>query len=182
MFRFKFTTSILLLLLGFAPVASADGVAWTLHGMLFSDGATASGSFVYDASTNTVSAVDITTTSGSLFEGATYTTVDPSFTPLPSDIGVVVLLLPDFTASSALELEFFTSNTFATPENLTNAGGTVFTALNEFVCLNPACTSVNDLRGTIGDGTVTGTVSTPETSTLLLLAMGLPGLYILRRR
>src|SRR6516164_5165672 len=151
MFRFNVAATILLLVLALAPVASADGVTWTLHDQLFSDGATASGSFVYDASTHTVSSVNITTTGGSLSGGATYAAVLPSFTPLPFDIGFVVTLMPDFTGSSALELEFFTSNTFAVPENLTNAGGTVVTALNEFACLNPACTSVKDLRGTIGD-------------------------------
>lgn len=57
-----------------------------------------------------------------------------------NDIGFVVTLMPDFTGTGALE--FFTSNTFATPTNLTNAGGTIFTALNEFQCLNASCTSV----------------------------------------
>jgi len=179
MFRFNVIAGILLMLFVLAPVASADGVTWTLQNMLFNDGATASGSFVYDAATNTVSSIHITTTSGSFFTGATYTAVDPSFAPLPFDIGVVVMLMSDFTGSSALELEFFTSNTFAVPQNLTNAGGTVFTALNEFACLNSACTSVNDLRGTIADGTVT---SAPEPSTLVLAGLGLLGLCTLRRR
>jgi hypothetical protein len=87
----------------------------------------------------------VTTTAGSAFGGATYTAVDPSFTPLPNDIGFVVTLLPDFTGTGALELEFFASDTFATPTNLTNAGGTIFTGLNEFECLNASCTSVDDL-------------------------------------
>ena len=182
MFRLNVAASILFLLLGLAPGASADSVTWTLHDVLFSDGATASGSFVYDASTNKVSAVNITTTGGSLFGGATYRAVDPSFTPLPFDIGFVVTLMPDFTGSSALELEFFTSNSFAVPLNLTNAGGTVFTALNEFACLNAACTSVNDLRGTTGDATIVGAVSTRETSTLLLVGIGLLGLCAVNKR
>lgn len=176
MSRISMIVGVVLVLFGFAPTASADGVTWTLNNMVFSDGATASGSFVYDASTNALSSINVTTTAGSAFGGATYTAVDPSFTPLPNDIGFVVTLLPDFTGTGALELEFFTSNTFAIPTNLTNAGGTIFTALNEFQCLNASCTSVNDLRGTIGSGTVTGVVITPEPSSLVLLAIGTFGL------
>jgi len=176
MYRIAIIAAVLWVLFGFVPAALADGVSWTLNNMVFSDGATASGSFVYDAATNTLSSISITTTAGSAFGGATYTAVDPSFTPLPNDIGFVVTLMPDFTGTGALELEFFTSNTFATPTNLTNAGGTIFTALNEFQCLNASCTSVNDLRGTVGSGTVTGVVITPEPSSLLLLAIGALGL------
>jgi hypothetical protein len=180
MSRVSIIAAVVLALFGFVPTASADGVLWTLNDMIFSDGATASGSFVYDAATNTLSSISITTTAGSAFGGATYTAVDPSFTPLPNDIGFVVTLMPDFTGTGALELEFFTSNTFATPTNLTNAGGTIFTALNEFQCLNTSCTSVDDLRGTIGSGTVTGLV-VPEPSTLLFLLIGALGVVVAAR-
>lgn len=180
MSRISIIAAVVLALFGFVPTASADGVLWTLNDMAFSDGATASGSFVYDAATNTLSSISITTTAGSAFGGATYTAVDPSFTPLPNDIGFVVTLMPDFTGTGALELEFFTSNTFARPTNLTNAGGTIFTALNEFQCLNADCTSVSDLRGTIGSGTVTGVVVS-EPSTLLFLVIGALGIVVAAR-
>jgi len=182
MYRIAMIVGVVLALFGFAPTASADGVTWTLNDMVFSDGATASGSFEYDAATNTLSSINVTTTAGSAFGGATYTAVDPSFTPLPNDIGFVVTLIPDFTGTGALELEFFTSNSFAIPTNLTNAGGTIFTALNEFQCLNASCTSVNDLRGTIGSGTVTGAVVAPEPSSLLMLAIGAAGIIFAARQ
>jgi len=184
MFRSTILVAVVLALFGMAPIASADGVTWTLHDMAFSDGGTASGSFTYDATTNTLTNINITTTAGTAFGGAIYTAVDPSFTPLPNDIGFVVTLLPDFTGSSALELEFYTSNTFATPQNLTNVPGTVYTALNEFECTNPACTSVGiiDLRGTIGDGTITGVAAAREPSSILMLGAGLLALLVLPTR
>jgi len=124
----------------------------------------------------------VTTTAGSAFGGATYTAVDPSFTPLPNDIGFVVTLLPDFTGTGALELEFFASDTFATPTNLTNAGGTIFTGLNEFECLNASCTSVDDLHGTTGSGPVAGVANTPAFLSSLLLAIGALGFVFAARQ
>jgi hypothetical protein len=91
-------------------------------------------------------------------------------------------LLADFTGTGALELEFFASDTFATPTNLTNPGGTIFAPLNEFECLNASCTSVDDLRGTIGSGTVAGVANTSEPSSLLLLAIGALGFVFAARQ
>jgi hypothetical protein len=59
------------LLLGFGS-AQAIPVIWTLEGVLFEDGGTASGSFVYDADTSTFSDTYIVTTSGSMFPGEAY--------------------------------------------------------------------------------------------------------------
>jgi IPTL-CTERM motif len=52
--------------------ADAAPVTFTLRGVTFQDGATASGSFDYDANTNTYSNVNITTTGGTILPGATY--------------------------------------------------------------------------------------------------------------
>ena len=48
-------------------------LTWTLHNVTFNDGGTASGTYVYDADTNTVSNINIVTTAGSAMPGATYT-------------------------------------------------------------------------------------------------------------
>ncbi len=61
--------SALLLL---AASASAYPTAWTLVGVQFNDGGTATGSFVYDPATNLYSYVNITTSGGSALPGATY--------------------------------------------------------------------------------------------------------------
>ena len=61
-------TALLLLTsaLAAAPVSFASTVTWNLNNISFSDGATASGSFSFDADTNTLSAWDISVTSGVL--------------------------------------------------------------------------------------------------------------------
>ena len=82
-------------------IASADGVTWDLSGVTFSDGGTASGSFVYDAVTNTVSDVDITATARTAFGGARYTSVDPGYGPFSDQIVVVTdLTCPPFLVQS----------------------------------------------------------------------------------
>jgi hypothetical protein len=52
--------------------ASAIPVQWTLEDVVFADGGTASGSFVFDADTSTYSRTDIVTTSGSILQGQSY--------------------------------------------------------------------------------------------------------------
>jgi hypothetical protein len=159
---------VLLVLFGVPSIASADGITWTLSGVTFDDGGTASGSFVFDALTNTYSSIDITTSAGSLFGGATYTGIDPGF---PSTSGQLILvtnpLLSDLTGTGVLELDF---------GPLTNLGGTFpVVAEGEGTCDDAGCTSGTELRTTTA-GSVTATTATPEPSTLLLLVMGVAGL------
>ncbi|MCK6371416.1 MAG: VPLPA-CTERM sorting domain-containing protein [Gammaproteobacteria bacterium] len=60
------------LLMGLSSAIAAP-VQWTLKNVLFDDGGTASGTFVYDATLNVYSNFNITTTAGGSFGGATYT-------------------------------------------------------------------------------------------------------------
>ena len=53
--------------------ASAQPLTWYIQGLTFDDGGTGSGSFNYDATTNTYSNVNILTTSGNKQPGALYT-------------------------------------------------------------------------------------------------------------
>ena len=71
-----------LFLVGLLSVsASAAPLLWTLSGVTFADGGTASGSYIYDATTNTYSSVHVITTAGSRLPGATYTQENVNFTP-----------------------------------------------------------------------------------------------------
>lgn len=55
-----------------AASASTVPVVWTLVDGLLDDGGTASGSFIYDADTNTFSAINLVTTGGSVLGGGTF--------------------------------------------------------------------------------------------------------------
>ena len=55
----------------------AHAILWTLSGVTFDDGGTASGSFDYDADTNTLSSINIVTTAGGTLAGAIFTFQHP---------------------------------------------------------------------------------------------------------
>jgi hypothetical protein len=156
----------------FAGSASAVPVIWTLHEVAFNDGGTASGSFTYDADTNTYSAVNITTTTGSERAGATYAFVctapcvdggPPSATQVTF---VTTSPASDQTGLPLLAIAFF--------DPLTNAGAKaipVFVA--EASCADATC-SLGALPVRISGGFVSSVAAGPiptlsEWSTILLV-------------
>ena len=94
--------------------ANAAPVIWTIDSLLFDDGGTGSGTFSYDASTNTYSNIDILTTAGTASTGAPYMSVI-DFAPNDSDF-LAVMVVP-LAGTHSLELSFAAS--------LTNAGGII---------------------------------------------------------
>ncbi len=112
-FRSLITALMLVALFCMPSIASADGVPvpWTLTGVTFSNGETASGSFDYNSVTNMFSSIDITTTAGN-----TYKTLSGAF---PGSSGSTGLFLGassgDFTGP--LLLLFFDN-----PFELSNSG------------------------------------------------------------
>jgi PEP-CTERM motif len=172
---------VLLVFLCAPSITSADPITWTLSGVTFDDGGTASGSFVFDATTSTLSSISIVTTAGTTsprpgtpFGGTAYTGVNtgaPSgFPPLSFDIAVVPDVTIDLTGSMVLDLEL-------PMPGLTDSGGTVsllaMTAAED-ICSNSDCSVVDDSPFRFAAGELVSPVATtPEPSAFLLLGMGL---------
>lgn len=176
------TALFLLVLLSVPSIASADSapILWTLSGVTFANattptvtGGTATGSFQYDPNTNTFSNIDIVTTAGSGFGGATYTTLSGAgFVSSNTSLWLGASSAP-FTGPLFL-LTF--SNA------LGNAGGVtdfLVTGIDlgggEGTCDDAACVGSTEDRFITG-GAVTSAVVTPEPSALSFLAVGLMAL------
>jgi len=170
--RSLIAVSALFVLFCVPSLASADGIPWVLSGVTFNDGGTASGSFVYDAVTNTYSAINVTTAGGTL-AGATYT----SLSDIAGSSSTGFLFGPN--NSSDLTGASFLMWLFDAP--LTNSGGIVQVSLPppvdsiEAICTSSDCSTFS--QRSITGGEVVGTaVATPEPATFSLVGMGLVAL------
>jgi len=162
--------ALVLLALGLlAGSADAVPVVWTLTGVTFTDGGTASGSFVYDASTNTYSSVNITTTPGSVITtGALLQYVSPGFPPSSTGFLSGASNAPNLTGTRAFAL-FFASA-------LTNAGGVVnLSTSQEASCSNATCVAPAAPSRSTNAGAVNGsaTAAVPAMSPWALAATAL---------
>ncbi len=159
----------LVLALGLIPAAaSATPVIWTLHGVTFTDGGTASGSFIYDSDTNTYSSVNITTTPGTvILTGATLLYVSPGFAPSNSGVLTAASNAADLTGTRAFALYF--------SSNLSNVGGSVSLSGEEASCANATCSSPASPSRFTSAGSVSGiqALQVPALSTSGLAATAL---------
>jgi len=166
--RTLFSAVLVLALLSLPSIASADSILWTLTNVTFSDGATASGTFVFNGTTFT--SIDITTSVGN-----TYMTISPVFTSSNTTLWLGSTG-SDLTGSPLLGLLF--------DSPLVNSGGTVtdFLSLGDLAggegsCNDATCTDPGEDRSITGGGaTSTVGVVTPEPSPLLLLSVALGAL------
>lgn len=179
------------LLLAGAGTALAAPVTWSLHGVTLEDGGVATGTFRYDADTNTFDNINIVTTGG-LMSGSAYTQVGgvyggASMPPAANRVGLL-------TASGAgvgrrnLNLQLLSG--------MTNAGGIItirptsaFSA--ETTCGDPGCaTAVAPLRGVTGGAVTSFPLPPPTIPTMGEWAMilfgailaGFAALTVTRRR
>jgi hypothetical protein len=172
-----------LILISLSLTASAGPLLWTLEGVTFAGGGTASGSFDFNADTGLYSNVDITTTTGGGVTGATYL-----FTcgqDVPACTGVVpnsteaLFLTSNAANQSGLPAIafFFTGIGGVPPQGLTDLGGTIDISnsslsvgdVHEALCNDSACDAP---AGAFRDSNA-GTVATPEPSSALLVGMTL---------
>jgi hypothetical protein len=120
-----------LIFLCIPSVASADsGQTWTLTDVISTDGSTASGSFDYNAVTGLYSDINVVTTLGSAFSGASYSVVDDG---LYSANELVIMANNSYAEGTpVLSLDF--------SPGLTSAGGADFFIAFEGPC-NAGCTA-----------------------------------------
>jgi hypothetical protein len=143
----------------FATVAVATPVVWTVNGTLAS-GKVITGSFTYDADTNTYSAINISSTGG----------VGPfTITPLGASSTISI-----FTVSP---LQTGQDGIIFSSAAKTNAGGTLpITGGLLFDCLEPTCTSVLPRGGeSFSSGTLVGAppAAVPTLSQWVMVLLGL---------
>jgi hypothetical protein len=138
----------------FAVGAKADQVTWYLQGVTFQDGSTASGSFVFDADTNSFSSIDIKTTTGSIRDGAHYVLPNTSVDSVPFFLLFVTSNASDLTGTPVLaaELAF----------EMTNAGGTIGLStssktghFSEDSCIDTICSGPQSPIRNVTGGSIT---------------------------
>jgi hypothetical protein len=180
--RALITVAGLLVFFGLPSMASADGVTWDLMNVTLSGGGTASGSFVYDSTTNTLSDVDITTTAGTSFTGATYLAPNSSAVAFGSYLGPTFFQMTFVPNPSLSGVGTPILVLYSTPGGFPNSpAGTVIALAagsGEYTCGNSACSATGSpLRFLSGD-----VMAAPEPSSLLLLGLGLAGLMVVGKR
>jgi len=156
---------------GLSAPASAAPVTWTLVDAVFADGGSASGTFTYDADTNTYSAINIVTTAGSIQSGDDYNILAPMFVHSATRFGAVPVPSPGLTGLTIFSVTWASA--------LTNAGGVVSILLgggsSEGVCVNFNCSIFNSVGGG-ARAFVSGYVTTSEVPLPAALPMFLAGL------
>ena len=164
--------------------ALAAPVLWTLQDVTFADGATASGSFIFDSElpTNTpaYSSINITVTGGTVFADTTYTGYNA--TSIGSSIYASFTVGGDISQGAlALDLIFASA--------LTDAGGIVAILVPQFYSSQGVCMTTNGLLclGALGptNPIVSGFVTTeavPLPAAAWLMAGGFAGLAAVRKR
>jgi hypothetical protein len=160
-----------------AGAVAAKPITWTLNNVQMANGLNLGGSFVYDADTNTYSAINVTSTGGR----GPFTLVSPNFA---GDSGSAHFI----QAPAAVGQNGLILNTIS-PK--TNAGGTIALAGGGFfTCANAACTAGSYIGGTFAtsgtiQGSAAGPVPTMSEWAMIILGTMLAGgaaRYIQRRK
>jgi hypothetical protein len=155
----------LCVLVAFCAVSNpawAAGILWTLQGVQFDDGGTASGSFVYDPQTNTFSDVNITTTAGTTRGGDVYGFIHPVFSDSLFAFFLTQDISSDQTGLPAFGFSPFEGFQSLSPQAI--LGGA------EEDCVNAACDLAFPNLRLITAGTLVPTAAIPTLSTWGTLA------------
>ena len=162
-----------------AAHAAAGPITWNFTGT-FTDGGSASGSFIFDAGLDTYSSVNINTTTNGPISGANYLVTEPQFTNTSTSVVFAPAVVANYTNTHILVLTF--------PTALTNAGGTI--SINapfsgEGNCSASNCNGNNSVLRLFSSGSVTSgaaVTATPEPSSIMMAGLGLAALAAWRNR
>lgn len=169
-----------------ATTAIAAPIKWELQNVVFDDGGSASGSFLFDADTETFSNLNLTTTQGSVLGGNTYEFSGPWASSKAID-SYSAMTSHDLTGEGGLFLILDTA--------MTNLGGTLSargwdgTAWNsnlgagfwaEGICADAKCNDYSAGRQ-LTSGQIT-TLPVPLPAGGVFLLTGIFGMAALRRR
>jgi hypothetical protein len=171
-----YSRKVLLLLtsaLAIAPVSFASTVTWNLNNVTFSDGATASGSFNFDADTNTLTTWNISVTSGVL-SAFTYSPTDSTAGSYFQVAGYQDELLFMVNGSTR---QLRLTPVYA----LTDSGGTDPIDLNTFGNGSGSveCNNCAPYREVVSGSLAT---ATPEPGSVALLGLGFASVSLLARK
>lgn len=158
------------LAIGAVTPAYATPVTWTLSNVVFADGAKATGSFVYDADTQTISTSSIAVTAGTL-SAYTYNMKGLVNAVAPNTI----LILNNFgdAVSRYLDLQ--------TVSALTNNGG-IMALVTGTTTLSYECNNCSIVRYITSGSLQAGSTNIPEPATFGLLGLGLAAMAWRRRK
>jgi hypothetical protein len=154
----------------------AVNITWTVSGT-FDDGGTVYGTYVYDATANLYSSINVTTTAGSVLGGSYYSYLNPCCGDISNFLLFVTSNASDLTGTPVL------SAYIAAP--MTNNGGTIPFLIggpfySEESCADASCTGPAGPERYLVSGGVSA--PTPEPGTLALVGSGLIGALGTMRR
>lgn len=168
--------------------AAANPVTWTLAGVSWTDGTTATGSFVYDADTDTFSGLNMTTSGGSIVPATNSWVFNVAGLPSSESNASGIVGFQAVDPASADETGASLVSLYSTGSSLlTNAGGTIpLDFLLIATCLDATCASYNNALPFSFDGSgafaTLQTSGVPEPLTLSIFGSGLAGAVAMRRR
>ena len=150
-----------------ASLAVATPRTWYISNGTFDDGGTYSGSFVYDAATNTYSSINLQTAGGTVWYASAFTALDAPFTSNAS----FLYLLPASGQATYLNGPILY---FAFSAPLPDANGTVSPSGGEGLCVTAACdTFSSGRRRSIATGTISTTAPSPPPTVPTLSQWGM---------
>jgi hypothetical protein len=157
-----------------ASVASAVPLTWTLQGVAFTDGATASGSFVIDSDTGDMLSWDITTTAGPNLTGFIYDTTSSELFQRDvwgSPNAYLLTRISPF-ANPYLNITF---------DSALTAPGTVNFSYDIGLSGSWECNNCTFIRYITAGSVTTGPTDVPEPAPVALLGIALAALALRRR-